>query len=100
MITKCNLIFKTEACGYLGPEDWCNQTFERCRNLSNEQRFSGRYAPGPPPHPVYLQVFHDTLKNVFKCFDGHKWVTADETKDKAIIKHLNKIKTTMWIQLA
>lgn len=40
---KCRWTFKTEACGYLGPEDWCDGTFERCRELGNLQRFPEFY---------------------------------------------------------
>jgi len=42
----CTSIFKGRLCGYTGAEEWCDGSFERCQDLSNEARFRGfRFAP-------------------------------------------------------
>jgi lambda family phage minor tail protein L len=37
----CAWKFKSTECGYGGAETSCNKTFQRCRDLSNQERFGG-----------------------------------------------------------
>jgi lambda family phage minor tail protein L len=42
----CGWKFKSSECGYVGSETSCNKTFQRCKELLNQQRFGG--FPGVP----------------------------------------------------
>jgi len=37
----CMWRFKSDECGYSGNETECNKTFQRCKELGNEERFGG-----------------------------------------------------------
>lgn len=38
---NCEYAFKSEWCGYSGPELVCDRTYERCKELNNEENFGG-----------------------------------------------------------
>lgn len=44
--SACPWEFKETECGYSGAHDWCNQSYERCQELSNTDNFGGdRFLP-------------------------------------------------------
>jgi len=50
----CAWVFKSTGCGYSGAETWCNHTWERCKALSNQARFSGfRHLPKLESSPLW-----------------------------------------------
>ncbi|MDA8122239.1 MAG: DUF2163 domain-containing protein [Deltaproteobacteria bacterium] len=50
----CAWAFKSAGCGYVGAETWCNRTWERCKALANQSRFSGfRHLPKLESSPLW-----------------------------------------------
>lgn len=50
MPNLCEVTFKGALCGYAGPEQICNYTLSRCRQLGNAARFGG--TPGLSPQSL------------------------------------------------
>ncbi len=48
----CTWKFKSTECGYDGAETACNKTFQRCKALTNQERFGG--FPSIPSRQVYV----------------------------------------------
>ncbi len=48
----CRWKFKSDECGYAGAETTCNKTFQRCKELENQERFGG--FPGIPLRRLYI----------------------------------------------
>jgi hypothetical protein len=43
---SCQWVFKGTECGYTGEQTWCDQSYERCRELNNEINYIGnRFLP-------------------------------------------------------
>lgn len=40
-MTSCPWTFKGQECGYAGAENWCDQSYERCKDLLNTDYFGG-----------------------------------------------------------
>ena len=51
MMGICRNTFKDPWCGYTGSETECNRTFDRCRELGNQERFGG--FPAMVPDRIY-----------------------------------------------
>jgi lambda family phage minor tail protein L len=49
----CRFIFKGTECGYIGVANWCNKTYDRCKELSNIRRFGG--FPGIPMSRILVK---------------------------------------------
>ncbi len=50
----CQWAFKSTGCGYAGAQTWCNRTWERCKALSNQARYSGfRHLPKLESMPIW-----------------------------------------------
>jgi lambda family phage minor tail protein L len=49
----CSWKFKSEECGYTGPETECNKTLQRCRVLNNTLRFGG--FPSIPTSRIFVR---------------------------------------------
>ena len=41
----CRKIFKSQWCGYSGSETWCDQSYQRCKFLNNEDNFPEEIIP-------------------------------------------------------
>lgn len=50
--THCSWKFKGTECGYAGAEGSCNRTFQRCKQLANQERFGG--FPSIPFRNIYV----------------------------------------------
>lgn len=50
--THCRWVFKSSECAYAGAEGSCNRTFQRCKELLNQERFGG--FPSVPFRSIYV----------------------------------------------
>jgi lambda family phage minor tail protein L len=50
--THCRWVFKGTECAYAGAEGECNRTFQRCKELANQERFGG--FPSIPFRNIYV----------------------------------------------
>lgn len=54
---RCRWVFKSDPCGYMGDEGWCDYTLKRCIDLGNEHRW--------PEMPIFCTQFSE--KEKAKC---------------------------------